>query len=156
MKWNFVKVWRLKFNVRSFVATSSRSDNATQAHRSCQGLLGLFSTGTQLQNPNLQTGPRFIRCSVAEKNAILRWVWWLRPPRELGLNRTLVWNTSSEHWGQIWLNLHGHCLSSCPLDRKNNLWISSNLFFPLPLVNLGFPPPTWQEIVQIYWQLYQF
>ena len=42
MKWNFVKVWRLKFNVWSFVAISSRSDNTTQAHRSCQGLLGLF------------------------------------------------------------------------------------------------------------------
>ena len=42
VKWNFVKVWRLKFNVWSFVAISSRSDNATQVHRSCQGLLGLF------------------------------------------------------------------------------------------------------------------
>ena len=36
-----------------FVAISSRSDIATQAHRSCQGLLGLFSTGPQRQNSNV-------------------------------------------------------------------------------------------------------
>ena len=44
----FFKVWRLKFNVWSFLAISSRSDNTTRAHRSCQGLLGLLSSGVQL------------------------------------------------------------------------------------------------------------
>ena len=44
---------------------------------------GFFSTGPQRQNSNLQTGPRFIRCFVAEKNAILRWCMMIAPPLAL-------------------------------------------------------------------------